>query len=357
LELTLGELAGIAGASLRGDAQLVINRVATLQDAGPGAIAFLANPRYRAYLADTRASAVILGEEDAEACPTACLISANPYLAHARVSRVLHPEPVAAPGVDSTAVVDATATLASDVRIGANSYVGPGVVLEQGVDIGPNCVLLEAVHVGRDSRLVASVTLCAGTRLGQRCLVHPGAVIGGDGFGLANDGGAWVKVPQVGRACLGDDVEVGSCSSIDRGAIGDTVIADGVKIDSQVHIAHNVQVGRHSAIAGCAAIAGSSRVGEHCTIAGGAGITGHVVLTDHVHVSGVTAVTRSIKQPGVYTGTVPAMEHAVWQKNFARLRHLEQMQRRLRLLEQELAALRGVVEAATPDGASTTQSK
>ena len=184
------------------------------------------------------------------------------------------------------------------------------------------------------------VTLGAQTRLGQRCLIHPGAVIGGDGFGLANDQGAWVKVPQIGRAILGDDVEVGSCSSIDRGAIGDTVIADGVKIDSQVHVAHNVEIGEHTAIAGRAAIAGSSRIGAYCTIAGGAGVTGHVELTDHVHVSGVSSVTRSIRKPGVYTGTVPAMEHGVWLKNFARLRQLNDMVRRVQALERELAALR-----------------
>jgi len=196
------------------------------------------------------------------------------------------------------------------------------------------------VTMGAGSRLVASVTLCAETSLGRRCLIHPGAVIGGDGFGLANDDGAWHKVPQIGRTVLGDDVEVGSCTSIDRGAIGDTLIGDGVKIDSQVHIAHNVQVGEHTAIAGCAGIAGSSRVGKYCTIAGGARVTGHVELTDHVHISGASSVSRSINKPGTYTGTVPAMEHANWLKNFARLRQLDDMVRRVKALEQELAALR-----------------
>ena len=184
------------------------------------------------------------------------------------------------------------------------------------------------------------MTLGTETRLGERCLIHPGAVIGGDGFGLANDRGAWVKVPQIGRAVLGNDVEVGSCSSIDRGAIGDTRIADGVKIDSQVHVAHNVEIGEHTAVAGCAGIAGSARVGAHCTIAGAAGIVGHVELGDHVHVSGMTTVTRSLKQPGLYTGTIPAMAHASWQKTFARLRQLDDMVRRVRALEKELAALR-----------------
>lgn len=352
MALTLAELAAEAGAQVRGDPQVLIHRVATLQDAGPGEISFLANPRYRSQLAATRASAVILSEQDANDCPTNCLVCANPYLAHARVAEVLHPAAPSVAGIDPSAVVDPSVRLGRDVRIAANCYVGPAVVLGDGVDIGPNCVLLDGVEVGESSRLVASVTLCSGTRLGARCLVHPGAVIGSDGFGLANDDGTWVKVPQVGCAVLGDDVEVGSCTSIDRGAIGDTVIADGAKIDSQVHIAHNVQIGRHTAIAGCAAVAGSSRVGDFCTIAGGAGITGHVVLGDHVHVSGVTAVTRSLPEPGVYTGTVPAMEHSAWQKNFARLRHLEEMQRRLRALERAVAAMHQVAgsgsDRATP---------
>lgn len=337
--MTLAQLAAVAGGQVHGDPQVLIHRVATLQDAEPGEISFLANQRYRSQLAETRASAVILAEHDAGACPTNCLVCANPYLAHARVTEVLHPAAAAVPGVDPSAVIDPTARIGRDVRIGANCYVGPSVVLADSVDIGPNCVLLDGVQVGEGARLVASVTLGSRTRLGARCLIHPGAVIGSDGFGLANDNGVWVKVPQVGCAVLGDDVEVGSCTSIDRGAIADTVIAAGVKIDSQVHIAHNVHIGRHTAIAGCAAVAGSSRVGEFCTIAGGAGITGHVVLGDHVHVSGVTAVTRSLPEPGVYTGTVPAMEHSAWQRNFARLRHLEEMQRRLRSLERAVAAL------------------
>jgi UDP-3-O-[3-hydroxymyristoyl] glucosamine N-acyltransferase len=208
------------------------------------------------------------------------------------------------------------------------------------VVIGPNCVLLEDVQIGAGTRLVASVTLGPRTRLGARCLIHPGAVIGADGFGMANRDGAWVKLPQIGCAVLGDDVEVGSCSSIDRGAIEDTVIADGVKIDSQVHVGHNVHVGRHTAMAGGVGIAGSTRIGEYCTLAGAAGINGHIELADRVHVSGATAVTHALKKPGLYTGTVPAMEHAAWLKNFARLRQLDDMVRRVRALEKQLATRR-----------------
>ncbi|MCB1723782.1 MAG: UDP-3-O-(3-hydroxymyristoyl)glucosamine N-acyltransferase [Gammaproteobacteria bacterium] len=340
MALTLAALAKTAQAQLRGDPDRLIDSVATLQDAHPGAISFLANPKYRAYLETTRASAVILDAENAGLCPVDCLISDNPYLAHARVMAALYPEPRYPAGIDGSAVVDPSARVAPTASIGAQSFVGAGAEIGEDVIVGPGCMVMEGATIGAGSRLVAMVTLCHGTVLGRRCLVHPGAVIGGDGFGLANDAGRWVKVQQVGRAVLGDDVEVGSCTSIDRGAIEDTVIADGVKLDSQVHIAHNVKVGEHTAMAGCAAVAGSSTIGSHCTIAGGAGLTGHIELADHVHVSGATAVTRSIRKPGVYTGTVPAIEHADWLKNFARLRHLDDLARRIKSLERELAALR-----------------
>ncbi|MCB1775454.1 MAG: UDP-3-O-(3-hydroxymyristoyl)glucosamine N-acyltransferase [Gammaproteobacteria bacterium] len=338
--LSLGELATIAGAELRGDPDRVIERVETLQDATAGAISFLANPQYRKFLAETAASAVIVAPGDVAHCHIDCLVSDNPYLAHARVTTALYPDRAVTAGVHPGAVVDSTAQVHPTAEVAANAYVGERAVIGEGVFVGPGCVVLEDCEIGSGSRLVAMATLGPRTRLGQRCLIHPGAVIGGDGFGLANDAGAWVKVPQIGRAWLGDDVEVGSCSSIDRGAIGNTVIDDGVKIDSQVHVAHNVTIGRHTAMAGCAGIAGSTHIGAYCTVAGGVGITGHVELADHVHVSGATAVTRSIKKPGVYTGTVPAMEHASWLKNFARLRHLDDMVRRLRQLEKEMATLR-----------------
>ena len=338
---SLKALAGISGASLRGDPERMIDSVATLQDAGPGAITFLANRRYKSFLHDTHASAVILSAEYADDCPIDCLITDNPYLAHARVLAALYPQPTPAAGIHPSSCVDRSANIAATASIGPLCFVGADVVIEEDAVIGPGCVLLERVVVGAGSRLVASVTLASDTRLGKRCLIHPGAVIGSDGFGLANDEGAWVKVAQIGRAILGDDVEVGSCTSIDRGAIGDTMLADGVKLDSQVHVAHNVQIGKHSAFAGCSAVAGSSKIGAYCTLAGGAGISGHVELADHVHVSATTTVTGSIREPGVYTGTIPAMDHAVWSKNLARLRRLDDMARRVKALEKELAALRG----------------
>ncbi len=341
MAMSLKALAEVSGASLRGDPERIIDRVATLQDAGPGAITFLANRRYKSFLQGTHASAVILSAEIAEDCPVDCLISDNPYLAHARVLDALYPQPTRAAGVDPSSCIDPSATIAATASVGPLCFVGADVVIGEDVEIGPSCVLLDRVVVGAGSRLVASVTLATDTQLGERCLIHPGAVVGSDGFGLANDEGAWVKVLQIGRAILGDDVEVGSCTSIDRGAIGDTVLADGVKLDSQVHVAHNVQIGKHAAFAGCSAVAGSSKVGAYCTLAGGAGVSGHVELTDHVHVSATTTVTGSIRKPGVYTGTIPAMEHAAWSKNLARLRRLDEMARRVKTLEKELAALRG----------------
>jgi len=338
--LRLGELATIARAELRGDPDRLIERVSGLKEAAPGSISFLTNPQYRKYLASTSASAVILKPEDESHCKVDCLISDNPYLAHARVATALYPEKMPDAGIHASATVDSTAQVHPTAQVAPNAFVGARVVLGENVFVGPGCVVLEDCELQSHTRLVAMVTLGSRTRLGQRCLIHPGTVIGSDGFGLANDNGAWVKVPQVGRVWLGDDVEIGSCCSIDRGAIDDTVIDDGVKLDNQVHIAHNVTIGKHTAIAGCVGVAGSTRIGAYCTLAGAAAVTGHVELADHVHVSGATSITRSIRKPGVYTGTIPAMEHAAWLKNFARLRHLDDMVRRMRRLEKEIAALR-----------------
>jgi UDP-3-O-[3-hydroxymyristoyl] glucosamine N-acyltransferase len=344
--LTLEALSAAAGARLRGDAAKQVVRVATLEDADADAISFLANKRYKPLLQNTRAGAVVLLPEDADDCPTNCLISDNPYLAHARILALLHPEVRPPPGVDPGSFVDPGARIAADAHVAPNCYIGDGVVIGDGAIIGPNCVVFDGVEIGAGSRLVASVTLGSGTRLGERCLIHPGTVIGADGFGLANDDGRWVKVAQIGRVVLGDDVEVGACCSIDRGAIGDTVLEDGVKLDDQVHVAHNVRIGAHTAIAGCVGIAGSTTIGAYCTVAGAAAITGHVTLADHVHVSGMTAITRSIHEPGLYTATVPSMPHATWMKNFARLRKLDDMARKLQKLEKEIAVLRA---AGPPD--------
>ena len=333
----LEELARHAGAELRGDPDCLIDRVDTLEDAAQGAICFLADPRYRPRLAATRASAVILAEADSAACPVNALVCADPHLAYARVARVVHPEPSPRPGIHPSAVVAEGASIDPDASVGPCAVIDAGARVGPGVVVGPGCYVGEGAELGEGTRLVANVTVCHGCRLGRRVLVHPGAVIGSDGFGLARTGeGAWEKVPQLGRVVLGDDVEVGANTTIDRGALRDTVIAKGVKLDNQIQVAHNVRIGAHTAVAGCAGIAGSTVIGEHCTVAGGVGIAGHLEIADNVHFSGASVVTRSFKEPGQYSGNLPAVPTAEWRRAVARIRRLDEMAKRLQALEQRI---------------------
>lgn len=334
---SLAELAEVGGARLQGDPDCLIRGVAPLDGAESGQISFLASRRFRPYLADTGASAVILSPEFADACPCHALVSDNPSLTYARVAAHLTAKTPPEPGIHPSAVVDPSAEIDPDARIEAHCTVGAGVRIAAGVWVGPNCVIGDDCELGEDSRLVASVTLGAGTRLGRRCLIHPGAVLGADGFGLANDDGRWVRIPQLGRVILGDDVDVGACTTVDRGALRDTVLHDGVKLDNQIQVAHNVEVGAHTAMAAHVGISGSTRIGAHCTLAGAVGVAGHLELGDGVHISGLTAVTRSIDEPGVYTSTVPAMPHRVWGRNMGRLKQLDALFRRVKALEQALA--------------------
>lgn len=308
-----------------------------MAEAAAGSIAFLANPRYRRYLQTTGASAVILREQDRASCPTNVLISDNPYLAFARIAAVLHPQAPTSAGIHPSAVVDEKACVAPSARVGANCVIEAGAEVGPGCDIGPLCFIGRGARIGANTRLVANVTVCDRSVIGERCRLHPGAVIGSDGFGLANDAGTWVRVPQTGRACLGDDVDVGANTTIDRGTIRDTVVGDGVKLDNQIQLAHNVEVGARSAMAACTGISGSTRIGRHCTLAGAVGVVGHVEIADGVHVSGMSMVSRSLAEPGVYTGSIPAMPHDEWRRNFARLKQLDDMARRLRRLESQLA--------------------
>ncbi len=335
--MTLAELAEVAGATLDGDGDCLITAVDTLQDAGPDRISFYANRRYRHDLAQTRAAAVILRPEDRANCPVQALLSDNPYLAYARIAARLSPVQRPAPGIHPSAEVDSSARVAVTASVGANSVVEAGAVIAAGVFIGPNCVVGRDVTIGCDTRLIASVTLCHGTEIGARCVLQPGVVVGSDGFGLANDAGTWVRVPQLGRVRIGNDVDVGANTTIDRGAIRDTVIADGVKLDNLIQVAHNVEVGAHTAMAACTGISGSTKIGSHCTLAGAVGVVGHVEIADGVHVSGMSMVSRSIRERGTYSGGIPAMPHEEWRRNFARLRQLDDMARRLRALEAQLA--------------------
>lgn len=336
---TLGEVVDLtAGRLVGGDEHQLVERVATLGKAGAGSIAFLANPKYRRQLRETRATAVILSAEHLAYCPVAALVCDNPYLAFARVAAFLNPARPVLAGRHPTAVVHA------DAVVDASAWVGPYCVLAEGVWIGPRvylgagCILEPQCRVGADTRLVARVTLCAGTEIGERAIIHPGAVIGSDGFGLAKDAHGWVKVPQLGRVKIGNDVEIGANTTIDRGAIEDTQIHDGVKLDNQIQVAHNVIIGEHTAIAACVGISGSTRIGRHCLIGGGVGFAGHLDIGDNVSFSGQSLVTRSFTEPGYYSGGLPAVSNQEWKRCIARMRHLDDMARRLRALED---ALRG----------------
>lgn len=330
---TLGQLAQRIGGQVKGDAGAAISRVAPLLTAQSGDISFLSQPRYRKHLAVTGASAVILSAADVEACPVAALVVDNPSVAYARIAALLNPT-ARQEGIHPAAVVSPAS------HIHPSAWIGPLCVVEEGVEIGaraslgPGCVIGRNSRVAEDSVLLARVTLCSDSQIGRRVLLHPGVVIGSDGFGYANDNGVWVKIPQLGRVRIGDDVEIGANTTIDRGALDDTVIEDGVKLDNQIQVAHNVRIGAHTAIAACVGIAGSTSIGKRCSIAGGVGIIGHIEIADDVHITGMTMVTKSILQPGVYSSGLPADLNAVWKKNVVRFRQLESIVQRLKALEQ-----------------------
>ena len=330
----LGELAGRFGLELRGDPDAIVHGVATLGEAGPGELSFLANPRYRKHLAVTRATAVVLAAADADGCPANVLVSPNPYAAYARIAATLYPAPERMAGLHPSAVIEPGAVLGAGVAIGAQAYVGAGVRLADHVRVGPGCVLDGTISIGAGSHLVARVTIVGDVTIGARALVHPGAVLGADGFGLAPDRDGWVKVPQVGGVRLGDDVEIGSNTTIDRGAIGDTVLENGVKLDNQIQVGHNVRIGAGTAIAAQTGISGSTTIGRGCLIAGKVGIAGHVDIADRVVLLGHSSVTGSIKEPGTYASMIPADEAGRWRRTVARLNRLDELNKRVRRLER-----------------------
>jgi UDP-3-O-[3-hydroxymyristoyl] glucosamine N-acyltransferase len=335
--MTLGVLAVRHGCELRGDPATVVEHVASLSGARPGALAFLANPRYRSQLAATLAAAVVLGEEDADDCPVPCLVSANPYLTYARIAAELHPPAPPRPGIARGAHIADGCELSGSCQVEAGAVVGAGAVIGQRVFIGANAVVGAGCEVGDDTRLMAGAVLYERVRVGRRCLIHSGAVIGADGFGIAREStGAWTKVPQLGAVVIGDDVEVGANTTIDRGAIEDTVIGDGVKLDDQVHLGHNVVIGSHTAIAGMSGVAGSARIGARCIIGGDVAINGHISVADDVVISGGAKVAHSIERPGIYGGTIPADEASRWRKNAVRFGQLDELARRLQKLESAI---------------------
>ena len=335
MKVFLGELAERIGADLRGDAERVVECVATLQRAVPGEVSFLANARYRRYLSGTRASAVILSPRFSDACPVDALLMDNPYLGYARAAAVLNPQPNRPRGLHPSAWISAEAQVHGSAWVGPQAVVEAGASVAAGAFVGPGCVVGADASVGENCRLVANVTLCHGVRLGRRVQVHPGAVIGADGFGLAEDQGRWVKIPQLGTVVIGDDVEIGANTTVDRGALEDTVIEAGAKLDNLVQVGHNCRIGEHTAVAGATGIAGSVSIGRRCRIGGGVGINGHIDLTDDVHVTGRSVVAQSITEPGVYSSGVPLQETRAWRRNYLRYRQLDELARRLRNLEKE----------------------
>ena len=325
LSLTLREIVARLGGEAVGEPAAPLTGVATLDSAGPRHIAFLANPKYRARLATTRAGAVIVGPGDRDAVSIPRIVSDNPYAYYARTVGLFHPEPAEAPGIHPFAQVDAAANVDASAQIGAFVVIGAGASIGKGARIGAHCVIGRKAAIGAGTRLHPRVTVYDGCTLGERCIVHSGAVIGADGFGMARDAGRWIKIPQVGAVRIGDDVEIGANTTIDRGALDDTVIEEGVKLDNQIQVAHNCVIGAHTVIAGCTGISGSTTIGRNCLIGGGVGIVGHISICDGVTVSGMTLVAKSIRQPGTYTSGLPMMPHAQWLRNAAHLRRLDRI--------------------------------
>jgi UDP-3-O-[3-hydroxymyristoyl] glucosamine N-acyltransferase len=336
---TLRELAARFGCELRGNPEIVVSRVGTLAGAAPDAVTFLANPAYRAQLAATRAAAVILDQRNSAACPVASLVHSQPYLVYARIAAFLNPVPAAVAGVHASAVVASTARVAATAQVDANAVIGAGCSVGEGAVIGAGAVLGANVAIGPGTRVGPHVTLLDGVRVGARCILHPGAVIGADGFGFAPDRGTWQKIPQLGSVVVGDDVEIGANTTVDRGTIEDTVIEDGVKLDNLVQIAHNVRVGAHTIMAAMSGVAGSTKVGKRCMIGGGVVMVNSLEICDDVSFTFRSVVTKSVDVPGTYSGHLPAEETSRWRKNAARFRRLDSLAERLVAAERALAKL------------------
>ena len=341
-------LADRAQGDVVGNPDLLIERLSTLQEAGPHDLTFLSHPRYLAQLAQSVAGCVVVAPSAREAATRrgTCIVTGDPYHYFALVTQLWkqHHFPAPAPHIHPSACIDPGATLAPGVSVGAFACIAAGAVIGEGAQIAEHCVIGRNTAIGAGSRLSARVTLADACRIGERCIIHPGAVIGADGFGFAPYDGRWVKIEQLGAVRIGNDVEIGANTCIDRGALEDTVIEDGVKLDNLVQIGHNVRVGEHSAMAGCAGVAGSATIGAHCTVGGGAIVLGHLRLADGVHVSAASIVTRSLLKPGHYTGLFPIDDNAVWEKNAATLKQLHGLRERLKQAEKSLLRLQGIQE-------------
>jgi len=335
MKYTVAELAERFELAFSGDGARVIDGVGTLASAQPGQLSFLSNGKYAAQLAATHAGVVILREENQADCPTSSLVARDPYVTYAKIAALFEHLPAAPAGVHPSAVVDASAKVSPGASIGPCCVVEADAVIEDGVVLGPHCVIGTGCVVGAHSRLVARVTLVTRVTLGKRVLVHPGAVLGSDGFGLAFDRDHWVKMPQLGGVRIGDDCEIGANTTIDRGALDDTVLEEDVRLDNQIQIAHNVHIGAHTAMAGCSAVAGSAKIGRYCMIGGNAGVLGHLELADRVTITAKSLVTSSIREAGEYSSGTPLQTNRQWRKSAARFKHLDDYVRRLSALEKD----------------------
>ncbi len=336
--LTLADIADKLGAELIGEGDLPVDRIGTIQSADGRSLTFLANPHYRSYLANTQAAAVLCRADMAELCPVPALVVKDPYLAYAQISHLFDQRPVPQAGVHPTAVV------ADDVQVPANAHIGAQVVIEKGVKLADGviimagCYIAEDCQIGENTRIWPHVVLYHGTQLGARVTIHANTVIGADGFGFAPSAQGWQKVAQLGRVVVDDDVDIGAGTTIDRGAVDDTRIGQGVIIDNQVQVGHNVEIGDHTALAGKVGIAGSAKIGRFCMLGGAVGVSGHIEICDKVQLLGMTLVTGNITEPGAYASATPADKQKSWQRNVVRFRHLDDMYRRVRRLEKQRAS-------------------
>lgn len=334
MPIRLGDLATRFQCDLDGDPGIEITHVASLNNAGPGALSFLSNSRFKAQLSNTTAAAVIVRAADVADNPAASLVSEDPYASYARMASELHPAPAVEPGVHASAVVHESATVAPSAQIAANAFIGENTTIGENVYVGPGCVIGNDCTIGEDCRFIANVTLPRAVVTGKRCIFHPGVVIGADGFGNAMTPEGWVKVPQLGGVRIGDDVEIGTNTTIDCGALDDTVIENGVRIDNLCMIAHNVRVGAHTAMAAMTGIAGSTTIGKRCMFAGKSGAVGHVTICDDVVISGQGMVSKDVTEPGVYASSFPIENVRDWNRRVARFRRIETLYDRVSKLEK-----------------------
>ncbi|MGB1262775.1 MAG: UDP-3-O-(3-hydroxymyristoyl)glucosamine N-acyltransferase [Cognaticolwellia sp.] len=336
MSYTLADIAEKIGAVVHGDKQCEISSIATLAEATTGQIAFLSNRKYSAQLASAQASAVIVTEADADKCQHNALVMDNPYMGYALVAQLLDTTPKPANAIHPSAVIAEDVTLGEGVTIGANAVVEAGVTIGNNVSVGAGSFIGIAAKIGANSTIWSNISIYHGVVIGENCAIHANSVVGSDGFGYANNQGAWVKIPQLGTVIIGDNVEIGASTTIDRGALGNTIINNGVILDNQIQIAHNVVIGENTAIAACSVIAGSTQVGKNCVIAGLVGINGHINIADGCVFTGMTMVTKSLTEPGVYSSGMPCQPNKEWHKNNARIRKLESLTKRVANVEKEI---------------------